>query len=352
MEPNELLARHDDGLIRRSFGLTVLSLNEEERSGRFIFSTDAIDSFDEVVEQSWDLKRYQKNPVVLYNHNRGSIFGSAQDSLPIGYAKDVGLVNGALEGTVCFLSKDANPMAEMCWRCFREGALRAGSVGFMPGDVREEKRGGKEIFVLANNELFEFSLTPIPANADAVAMSADGRDRTILKSLARKTPNSTPPSGGEGSAMDPKLLEAELDRLKSVNAALETKASEVEKTHLAAVESLTAKVATLETENKSLTDKNNELSGQLIASEVTPLVGKKIAPAQLTKFIKLRLEWGKDEFDAFVKDMADLPYNKTVTEDTGATNTNTATGRTRGHSAVLAAALKAANEAAGEELEN
>lgn len=353
MEPKDLLERHDDGLVRRSFGLSVRSIDEEKRTARFVFSTASIDSYDEVVEQSWDLKRYEKNPVVLYNHNHGAFFGAAADSLPIGFAKDVELIDGALEGTVCFVSEAANPLAEMCWRCFKEGALRAGSVGFVPGDVREERRDGREIYVLANNELFEFSLTPIPANAEATAKSVNNHERAMFKSMAHKSVT-TPPLGGEGSTMDPKLLEAEVERLKSTNLALETKANELDaqtKKYLTEVESLTARATVLETENTALKTKNDDLQGQLIASEVTPLVGKKIAPAQLEKFIKLRLDWGKDEFEAFVKDMADLPYMQEVTKDNGATNTNAATGRTRGRSAVLDAALKAANAAAGEDIE-
>jgi HK97 family phage prohead protease len=351
---------HDDGLIRRSYslGFDVKSIDRDSRSIDYVFSDDTIDSYDEIVDQDWDLSRYLKNPVILYDHNKATRWGGIdpKHSLPIGRAENVRVENNTLRGRVFLASSDANPLAEQCWKLILENILRAGSVGFVPGDVIEEKRDGKEIYRLRKNKLFEYSLTPIGANENALANSAHSeRDRALLKSWAQRAIIiSSSPLGENGTTgMDPKELEAEVARLKSANAALEIKASESAgeaKKNLAAKESLEAKCSTLETQNKTLEDENASLKGQLIASEVTPLVGKKIAPAQLEKFVKLRLEWGKEDFDDFVKNMADLPHTKTITEDNGATNKNTATGnKSTGASKVLAAALKAAEKASGED---
>jgi hypothetical protein len=363
MDPNDLLAQQDDGLIRRTFGLTVKSVNEDERSIDYVFSTNSIDSYDEIVEQDWDLTRYHKNPVVLYNHNRGALFGTPKDSLPIGYAKNVGVVNGRLEGTVCFASESANPFAEQCWKCAKEGVLRAGSVGFDPGDAYAETRDGKDIYRLCKNKLFEFSLTPIGACEDAIAKSAGTRDRELsrIKTMAaRHAAPTAPPSSGEGDTVDPEKMKAEIERLTAENKTAIELASSVEKeaadarAKLADISSkhtelqtqhteLQAKFTAQAAELKALTDAKDKLEGESIATEVNALVGKKLIPAQVDDYIELRVTMGSEKFAAFVAKMPDVVYSKDITGASPADATNTATGR---KSSASGAVLKAAQEAA------
>lgn len=134
---------------------------KDTRSIDVIASTEAVDSYGEIVEQSWDLARYKANPVVLFAHN--------SRELPIGSARDVKVEDGALVATLDFVSAEANPKAEQVWQLIQQGALRAVSVGFRPRTVRSEKRDGKEVYVLADNELHEISVVPIPANPEALA---------------------------------------------------------------------------------------------------------------------------------------------------------------------------------------
>src|SRR5687768_10251178 len=103
-----------EDLVRRSFGITVRSINDDERSVDVIASTDAIDAYGEIVEQDWDLKRYRANPVVLYNHNREGWLETLDPeyTLPVGFAKNVGVVDGKLQATLCFVDEKASPMAE------------------------------------------------------------------------------------------------------------------------------------------------------------------------------------------------------------------------------------------------
>lgn len=345
----------DDGLIRRSFGLKISSIDEKERTARFVMSTDSIDSYDEVVEQSWDLRRYEKNPVFLYNHNRSAWFGKPEDSLPIGKALDVSLVNGALEGTFKFASGDANPFAETCWRCFKEGILCAGSVGFIPGSVRMEKRDGKEIYVLSDNELFEFSLTPLPANADAVARSAGAsrtKERERLKAMAERSAaqkNTQAPDGAERSTMDLEKMKAEIDRLTAAEKSASDRAQAAESeaaTLKSANEDLAKKLTAAESRVKELTDAADKAEGEAIALEVKALVGKKITPAQEADYIELRTDMGKEKFAAFIAKQADLVLSQDVTGSNAGDAVNTSTGRQRsGATSVLKHALAAAERA-------
>ena len=152
-----------------SSALQIKSLRLEERQADFIASTEAIDADGDIVEQSWDLDRYMKNPVVLFGH-------SSKD-LPIGHATNVGVKDGQLQATIVFASEKANPMAERVWQSVQERTLRAVSVGFKPREVRQETRNDKDVYVLSDNELYEISVVPIPSNPEAL---------TRMKALAHK----------------------------------------------------------------------------------------------------------------------------------------------------------------------
>lgn len=168
---------------QRSF--TVRAIDTGARSVDIVASSATLDAYDEIVEQVWDLSRFKSNPVVLWNHNRGSLLGSAADALPIGHASAVRVENGELLATLTFVTAEANPLAENVWQGFRQKSLRAVSVGFEPRSIRKETRDGREITILSDNELFEISVCPMGANADAVAKSIRAKDfDTAARQLA------------------------------------------------------------------------------------------------------------------------------------------------------------------------
>ena len=146
-------------MTTRSIPLLVRSY--EKRSATFVASTDAIDSYGEIVEQVWDLARYRANPIVLYGHQ--------SRELPIGMCTAVGVSGGKLECTIQFATANQNPVAERVWQLVQAQILRAVSVGFAPRTVRRETRDGKEVTVLSDNELHEISVVTIPANPEALA---------------------------------------------------------------------------------------------------------------------------------------------------------------------------------------
>ena len=131
-----------------------------ERVFPIVASTEDLDSYETIVESSWILDRYLKNPVVLWDHNAHL----TDATLPIGTVRNLKVENGALVGEMVLASERANPRAEQVYQSIIEGTLRGVSVGFYPRDVREEMRDGREIYVLSNNELFEISLTAVPSN--------------------------------------------------------------------------------------------------------------------------------------------------------------------------------------------
>lgn len=131
----------------------------ERRAIDVVASTAAEDSYGEVVAQQWKLERYLANPVVLYSHE--------SRELPIGRAENVRVEDGKLLATLVFAT--GTERAEEVWNLVQQGMLKGVSVGFRPHTTRWEKRDGREILVLDDNELLEISITPIPANPEALA---------------------------------------------------------------------------------------------------------------------------------------------------------------------------------------
>jgi len=160
-------------LIRRSHGISVRAQDEAARSIDVIASSDAIDSYGEILVQDWDLERYKKNPVVLYGHNS---WGK-----PIGYASEVRVQDGQLLAKLHFVDARANPEAEQVWQGILQGSLRAVSVGFRSREASMRRIGEHDVYVLSGNELLEISVVPIPANPEAVALAKKSFD--IIRAL-------------------------------------------------------------------------------------------------------------------------------------------------------------------------
>ncbi len=307
-------------LITRGFKLR--SINAEKRTADFVASTDAVDTYGEIVDQdSWELDIYKDNPVVLFAHK--------SRELTIGKANDVGVKNGRLECTLEFAPEDANPEAERVWKLLQGGFLRAVSVGFIPRDYKWEKRDGKEVFVLYGNSLREISVTPVPANHEALAKmraramaerSAKNEapsaqeshmDEATKKALeakdaelktARETIDERSKSLAEAVAAN---VKANSDRETATKAASEREASLKSALGCKADESLedgakrvAKELADVKAEKAALADKTTE-------RDVDDLIGVKLAPAQKDSFLALAKS-DRASFDAIVKDLPDL----------------------------------------------
>lgn len=288
----------ESALVARSHGLHVRSLRAEAREADFVASTDAVDSYEEVVEQSWRLDRFKSNPVVLFGHR--------SRELPIGIATRCEIVNGQLECTLRFVTEDKNPLAEQVWKMVRDGELRAVSVGFVPNTVRVEKRDGRDTYVLADNELHEISVVPIPANPEALskmkakAIAAAVRDTTTDAALAAKEPR---------MSEHEKALAAE----REAHATTEKQLEEARVT-LAAVEKQNS---ALVTERDAAVARAEKAEAGLIEAEVSALVGTKITPAEKDDFIALRKS-NPELFTRFVAQRSPLHLTEQVVDDAAA----------------------------------
>ena len=248
-----------DGLVFRA--MLVREVQEATRTVPVVMSTGSIDSHGEIVEQIWRLERFLSNPVFLWAHN--------SREMPLGTVEDVKKEGDNLVGVVRFAGADVNPMAEQVFQAYRQKVMRGVSVGFLPHEIRMERRDDKDVVVLSDNELFELSAAPLPANAEALS-------RMHLRSMAmaRKTPAgeapqpNTPPPREKETEVDMKELEA------ANRAALDENAL------------LKQRIDALDAARAEQQKRAEAAEAALVHHEVSGLVGKKITPKEAENLVK------------------------------------------------------------------
>jgi len=161
-------------LIYKKLGTKVVSVNEETYEIDFIFSTGDTDRHDEIIDQKgWKLTEFLSNPVVLFAHD--------QHNPAVGKVVSVSMENGQLEGRVKFAAEEY-PFAKVLFNLYKNGFMRAVSVGFM--NLKYSFDEAKEQLILLENELYELSLVNVPANAQALAKCAGMDIEPLEKRLA------------------------------------------------------------------------------------------------------------------------------------------------------------------------
>tara|TARA_Y100000593_G_C4298466_1_gene331990 strand:+ start:948 stop:1748 length:801 start_codon:yes stop_codon:yes gene_type:complete len=133
----------------------------------FVASTASPDRYGDVIDQrGWDTTAYNKNPVVLLNHD--------SSELPIGKG-NVSIKNGQLVIDVEF--DDQDPKAQEVKRKSQAGFLNAVSVGFRPLESvsrfqlsKDNPHYGQKGTYFSKAELLEVSIVTIPANGEATML--------------------------------------------------------------------------------------------------------------------------------------------------------------------------------------
>jgi HK97 family phage prohead protease len=135
------------------------------RTVTFVLSDGSVDRMGDTIDpDGWDLAAFRKNPVVLWAH----------DALapPIGRLTNVFSDGTRLIGDVEFAAAETYEFADTIFRLVREGFLSAGSVGFLPIEFYFAKDRDRSMGVDFHQcELLEFSIVPVPANANALAQA-------------------------------------------------------------------------------------------------------------------------------------------------------------------------------------
>lgn len=140
---------------------------DSSRVLRFTASTGAIDrENDTIAVAGWRLGNFLKNPVFLPFHDR--------DEVPVGQAVGVELTADALVMSILFAGADVSPLAEQVFQAYRQGFMRAVSVGFIPlrwQFVDDDARGWGVDYL--EQELLELSAVTVPALPEALLLPDD-----------------------------------------------------------------------------------------------------------------------------------------------------------------------------------
>ena len=165
---------------------------EESRYVEFIISSSDLDRHGSVVNmKGWDLRNFNENPIVGYQHQvyGGNMCQPDNPDNVLGPGRAF-IEDDKLIGGVTFETKDINPLAEKIFRKVLNGTLRATSVGFLEIGEGENKRmsDGKEAYHFSGQELIEFSIVNIPSNPKAVGRSIVNHTENALSYLLRFMP--------------------------------------------------------------------------------------------------------------------------------------------------------------------
>lgn len=300
----------DDGIVRRSFDIAVRGVDKEARTVEVVASTTTVDSYGDVIEQDWDLARYLKNPVVLWNHNVFAAWRYAdgtsdpKDFLPIGHSVKTAVEGGQLVATLKFGSAEYNEMSERVFLGFAEGHIRAVSVGFYPGVITEEAVEGGYRYRLSQCELLEISAVPIPANPDAVAKSAAAEHKYLGRLMAERRAVK-----GEGPpAQETSTMAMTPEEQKSYEKALSDARTATER-----ADKSEALLAQLREDNKAANERAKKAEGELSKSKLDALEGVKFGKGERAKLDELVTKVGIDEVLGLLETRAPMAVTDPVT---------------------------------------
>lgn len=141
---------------------------------RVRITNDSLNSYGtRVLTSGMEISQYERNPVLLYQHNRGQV---------IGYVKDIKVENNEVTGELMF--DCASELSQRCKKQFEFGSLRMVSVGIDVLETSEAKEHlvqGQTRATITKSKLFEVSLVDIGANDDAIVLHKDGELITLSK---------------------------------------------------------------------------------------------------------------------------------------------------------------------------
>ena len=126
-------------------------------------TTNDLDRQNEVIEpDGMTLANYMANPVVLYGHTYSGI-----ESIPVGRTTSLEIVHEgdkkAIRAQWEWQADDVTPFISAVKKSWERGFIGTVSVGFLAQEYQDN--------VIAQSELLEFSIVPVPANPMALRLN-------------------------------------------------------------------------------------------------------------------------------------------------------------------------------------
>lgn len=242
-------------------------------------TNDSLNSYGtRVLTAGMNVEQYQRNPVLLYMHERGNV---------IGYVKDLKVEDGEVTGELMF--DEASELSVRCKKQYEFGSLKMVSAGLDILETSEDPEllvQGQTRPTVTKSKLFEVSLVDVGSNDDAIVLQKDGKKITLGKDSECPLPLLNNNNQNQ-KQMEQKMVAMQLG--------LPATATEAE---------INAKLDELKIakeENERLQQKNAALTLASITAAVEKAVGeKRITPDKKDEFINLGKEVGQEKLESIL----------------------------------------------------
>ena len=225
-------------------------MGKNNTSNRVRLTNDSLNSYGtRVLTDGLDIEQYNRNPVLLWMHQRGQVIGTLTD-----IQKEHGEITAQLN------FDEASELSQRCKKQWEFGSLRMVSVGIdilAWSDDPNLAVEGQTMATITKSKLTEVSVVDIGANDDAIRLNYQGQQLNLSAGGACPLPSlynqSNQPQSTYPTEMDTKVLAlklglpegadetaicAKIDEIKATSAEVETLRAEKEAVILREVEAL------------------------------------------------------------------------------------------------------------------
>ena len=246
---------------------------------RVRITNDSLNSYGtRVLTAGMNVEQYQRNPVLLYMHERGNV---------IGCVKNLKVEDGEVTGELMF--DEASELSIRCKKQYEFGSLKMVSAGLDILETSEDPEllvQGQTRPTVTKSKLYEVSLVDVGSNDDAIVLQKDGKKITLGKDSECPLPLLNN-NNQKQKQMEQKMVAMQLG--------LPATATEAE---------INAKLDELKTakeENERLQQKNAALTLASITAAVEKAVGeKRITPDKKDEFVNLGKEVGQEKLESIL----------------------------------------------------
>lgn len=148
--------------------------NQTEMGKRIRISNETLNCYGTWVRTDGvDLSQYERNPVLLWMHERGCV---------IGMVKDIRRENGEITGEPWF--DDVREESRMARQQWEKGTLRMGSPNFDILELSEDPallKPGQTCPTVTRSKLVEYSMVDIGGNDDNISLIYEGKPLKLSK---------------------------------------------------------------------------------------------------------------------------------------------------------------------------
>ncbi len=232
-----------------------------------------------IITSGCDTAQYERNPVLLYMHERGRV---------IGFMKDLEKKDGEITGEPVF--DCASELSRQCKKQWEVGSLRMVSVGIDVLELSEDTElvlPGQTSPTITRSRIFEVSVVDIGANDNAIVMRREGRQVTLGKDSENPLP-----ALSHKKTINPKSDNMDIKQL-ALTLGLAEGAGEAD---------ITAKIEELKkasSEREALAKEKETLTAERITALVDSAVSiKRITAESREQFIGLGKDLGYDKLKA------------------------------------------------------